>query len=97
MKTQIIEQLGQTDVLLPALIAQGLAANDRVKVRLSILQAAGRHARDPKGARFDLTGECHAAGIDPLAVETLVSVCGDWSVRHRIAVGLIGCRFSGRA
>ena len=73
MKTQIIEQLGQTDVLLPALIADGLAANDRVKVRLSVLQAAGRHARAPNGARFDLTGECHAAGIDPLAVESLVN------------------------
>lgn len=73
MKTQIIEQLGQTDVLLPALIAEGLAANDRVKVRLSVLQAAGRHARAPNGGRFDLTGECHAAGIDPLAVEALVN------------------------
>lgn len=73
MKTQIIEQLGQTDVLLPALIAEGLAANDRVKVRLSVLQAAGRHARAPSGGRFDLTGECHAAGIDPLAVEALVN------------------------
>jgi hypothetical protein len=73
MKTQIIEQLGQTDVLLPALIADGLAANDRVKVRLSVLQAAGRHSRDANGARFDLTGECHAAGIDPLAVESLVN------------------------
>ena len=64
MKSQIIERLGQTDILLPSLIAEGLAANDRVKVRLSILQAAGRHARDPQ-ARFDLADECRTAGIDP--------------------------------
>ena len=73
MKSEIIEQLGQSDLLLPALIAEGLAANDRVKIRLSVLQAAARHARDPKGSRFDLTGECRAAGIDPVAVEALVN------------------------
>ena len=55
MKSEIIEQLGQSDLLLPALVAEGLAANDRVKIRLSLLQAAARHARDPKGPRFDLT------------------------------------------
>ena len=73
MKSEIIEQLGQTDILLPSLIAEGLAANDRVKARLSVLQAAGRHARDPGSARFDLTDECRAAGIDPMAMESLVN------------------------
>jgi hypothetical protein len=73
MKSEIIERLGQTDILLPSLIAEGLAANDRVKVRLSIVQTAGRHARDPSGVRFDLTDECHAAGIDPMPMEALVN------------------------
>ena len=73
MKSQIIERLGQTDVLLPALIAEGLSANDRVKIRLSILQTAGRHARDPRTARFDLANECRAAGIDVVAMERLVN------------------------
>jgi uncharacterized protein Yka (UPF0111/DUF47 family) len=73
MKSQIIERLGQADILLPALIAEGLAANDRVKVRLSVLQAAARHARDPHGVRFDLTAECRAAGIDFVAMQTLVN------------------------
>ena len=58
MKTEIIERLGQTDLLLPSLVAEGLAANDRVKARLSVLQAAGGRARDPTGVRFDLTDEC---------------------------------------
>ncbi len=72
MKTQIIEQLGQTDILLPALIAEGLSANDRTKARLSVLQAAARHARDPQGTPFDLGEECRGAEIDPAPLEKLV-------------------------
>jgi uncharacterized protein Yka (UPF0111/DUF47 family) len=73
MKSQIIAQLGQSDLLLPALVAEGLAANDRIKIRLSLLQAAAHHARDPKTVRFELAEECRAAGIDPIAAETLVN------------------------
>ncbi len=73
MKSEILERLGQFDLLLPSLIAEGLAANDRVKARLSVLQAAAHRAREPKNARFDLTGECRAAGIDDVALETLVN------------------------
>src|SRR5664279_3132646 len=73
MKSEIIERLGQTDILLPSLIAEGLAANDRVKARLSVVQTVGRHARDPSGVRFDLTDECHAAGIDLMPMEALVN------------------------
>ena len=73
MKSEIIEELGQFDLLLPSLIAEGLAANDRVKARLSVLQAAAQRAREPLAARFDLAGECRAAGIDAMALETLVN------------------------
>ena len=73
MKSEIIEELGQFDLLLPSLIAEGLAANDRVKARLSVLQAAAQHAHEPLAARFDLAGECRAAGIDAVALETLVN------------------------
>jgi uncharacterized protein Yka (UPF0111/DUF47 family) len=73
MKSQIIERLGQTEVLLPALIAEGLAANDKVKTRLSVLQAAARHARDPHGCPFDLEAECRTAGLDADVMETLVN------------------------
>ena len=73
MKTEIIERLGQTDLLTPSLVAEGLAANDRVKVRLSVLQAAATHGRDPEGVRFDLVDECRAVGIDHVPLETLVN------------------------
>jgi uncharacterized protein Yka (UPF0111/DUF47 family) len=90
MKSQIIERLGQTDILLPALIAEGLAANDRVKARLSMLQAAARHARDPQGARFDLTDECRATGIDAVAMQTLVNGASLLSGEQITAPGLGG-------
>jgi hypothetical protein len=40
MKSRIVEELGQAEILLPGLVAEGLRANDRAKVRLSALQAA---------------------------------------------------------
>jgi uncharacterized protein Yka (UPF0111/DUF47 family) len=73
MKSEIITQLGHPDLLLPALVAAGLAANDRVKVQLSLLQAVAHHARNPNMARFDLADECRASGIDPVTAETLVN------------------------
>jgi hypothetical protein len=72
MKSQIIEQLGQNDILLPSLIAEGLSANDRIKVRLSALQAAAHHAREPQHPATDLNVECRAAGIVPAAIATLI-------------------------
>jgi uncharacterized protein Yka (UPF0111/DUF47 family) len=71
MKSDIIEHLGQADLLLPLRVAEGLAANNRVKARLSVLQAAGDHPHD--GARFDLGEECRHTGIDPIAMEALVN------------------------
>ena len=72
MKSQIIEQLGQADILLPSLVAEGLAANDRIKVRMSALQAAVHHAREPDHAVADLHVECRAAGVAPAALATLI-------------------------
>jgi len=73
MKAEIVEQLGQADLLLPSRIAEGLAANSRVKARLSVLQAAASRARFPGDAAFELGEECRAAGLDPVAMETLVN------------------------
>jgi uncharacterized protein Yka (UPF0111/DUF47 family) len=72
MKSQIIEQLGQADILLPSLIAEGLAANDRIKVRLSALQAAAHHAREADHPATDLQVECRVAGIAPAALAALI-------------------------
>jgi uncharacterized protein Yka (UPF0111/DUF47 family) len=72
MKSRIIERLGAADLLLPSLVAAGLAANDRVKVHLTALQAAADHARNPRAAAPDLTTECRAAGLDPEQVRQVV-------------------------
>ncbi len=72
MKSKILERLEQSELLLPALIADGLSANDRIKVRLSALQAAAAHARRPDGRRIDLADECRTAGLDAIAIEDLV-------------------------
>ncbi|HYP63587.1 MAG TPA: hypothetical protein VEQ16_06850 [Acidocella sp.] len=47
VKPEIISVLGESDVLLPGLISAALAANDRIKLRLSLLQAAAQAARLP--------------------------------------------------
>ncbi|MGX4773394.1 hypothetical protein ACWAUC_26760 [Bradyrhizobium guangdongense] len=73
MKTQIIEELGQGGILLPTLVAEGLAANDRIKVRMSALQAAAHHAREPDRPASDLSVESQTAGIAPAAIATLIS------------------------
>jgi hypothetical protein len=39
-KTAIVERLGERAVLLPSLIGDALTANDRIKLRLSLLQEA---------------------------------------------------------
>jgi hypothetical protein len=36
MNSQIIEQLGRADILLPSLVAEGLAASDRIWVRMKL-------------------------------------------------------------
>ena len=71
MKSRIVEHLGQTEVLLPALIADGLAANDRAKLRMSALQAAAQHAQQPTLEAPDLTVECHVAKVDGATVQAL--------------------------
>ncbi len=72
MKSQIIEQLGQGDILLPSLVTEGLAANDRIKVRMSALQAAVQHAREPDHPATDLSVECRAAAIAPAALTAMI-------------------------
>jgi hypothetical protein len=73
MKSRIVEQLGQGEILLPGLVAEGLRANDRAKARLSVLQAAADHASDPYGAPTDLADECRTAGVDAIAAKALIA------------------------
>ena len=71
-KTRIVEHLGEAAVLLPRLIAEALAANERAKVRMSGLQAAVRRAADPTKPVGDLAAEAHGAGLDAFAFARLI-------------------------
>lgn len=49
-KEHAVATLGQTSLLLPAWIKAALAANDRLKLYLSVLQSAAQHAASPTAA-----------------------------------------------
>ena len=64
-KTEIVARLGESAVLLPSLVTSALAANDRLKLRLSLLQAAAAHAADPQAPTHDFSKEIGECGLDP--------------------------------
>lgn len=63
-KTEAVASMGQSGLLLPARIKAALAANDRLKAYLSVLQCAVTHAERPENDFLRLDTELVAAGID---------------------------------
>jgi len=63
-KVAIIDALGERALLLPRRLQEALAANDRLKVYFTLLQAAERHADHPDAPVADFASERHAAGMD---------------------------------
>jgi len=62
-KAQVVAALGQQRLMLPAWVKAALAANDRLKVYLTVLQTAASHAAHPNHDLPDLTKEMAAAGL----------------------------------
>ena len=62
-KTSIIGELGEAALLLPQLLQEALAANDRLKFCFTLLQAAESHANHPQAPPLDLTSERIAAHL----------------------------------
>ena len=60
-KVEIVKRLGEQAVLLPSLIAEALNANDRIKLRLTMLQEAAAHALSVGSDAPSLQAERHAA------------------------------------
>jgi len=73
MKTGIVQQLGKVEVLLPARVVEGLAANDRAKARLSALQAVAKQAAHPAEEPDELSAECTSAGLNVSAIRSMVA------------------------
>lgn len=70
-KTRIIDALGEPKLLLPALVNEALAANDRAKFYFTLLQMAQAHADDPQRRTPELVAERTAAGVDEDALDSL--------------------------
>jgi uncharacterized protein Yka (UPF0111/DUF47 family) len=62
-KGQALATLGQRGLLLPVWVKAALAANDRLKLYLTVLQAAASHAEHPEHDAIDLSHELAAAGV----------------------------------
>ncbi|MBT9457927.1 MAG: phosphate transport regulator [Burkholderiaceae bacterium] len=62
-KTQAVASLGQHRLMLPAWVKAALAANDRLKVYLTVLQAAAQQAQHPNREVPDLSREIAAAAL----------------------------------
>lgn len=72
-KTEIIERLGEQAVLLPSLLADALAANDRIKLGLTLLQEAVNCARHPDQKPHSFDAGRRAAGLDDVLYGTAVT------------------------
>jgi uncharacterized protein Yka (UPF0111/DUF47 family) len=62
-KQAAVASLGQTSLLRPVWLQAALVANDRLKVALTVLQAAAAHANHPGRAVPDLSQELAAADL----------------------------------
>ncbi|QXX74201.1 hypothetical protein [Methylovirgula sp. HY1] len=72
-KIEMVRKLGEQALLLPGLLADALAANDRLKLRLTLLQEAVAHCRDPAAALRNFAAERRAAGLADPQYDVLVS------------------------
>ena len=64
VKSNMMDELGEQVLLLPKLLGDALAANDRVKFLLTLLQTAENVADNPERAAPDLSAERRAAGVE---------------------------------
>jgi uncharacterized protein Yka (UPF0111/DUF47 family) len=72
-KAGIVAALGESRLLLPALLNEALAANDRAKYRLTLLQTAKAHADVPEEAFSALRTERLACGIADSSYDDVVA------------------------
>ncbi len=72
-KTGIAERLGERGVLLPSLLSEALQANDRIKLRFSMLQEAMSQARNPREHPSTFGAERQQAGLVEPQFDTLIS------------------------
>ena len=72
-KTTIVAHLGEGAVLLPQLLSRALDANDRAKLRMTVLQDALAHAEQPSAPIRKLQSEGRTLGLDNIALDGTIS------------------------
>jgi uncharacterized protein Yka (UPF0111/DUF47 family) len=72
-KSQIVAELGASDLLLPERIAQSLVANDRIKYYLALLQTARANADRPMAPVQTLRSERLASRIEEAWLDDVVA------------------------
>jgi uncharacterized protein Yka (UPF0111/DUF47 family) len=72
-KARIVAALGERLLLLPFLLNEALAANDRAKYRLTLLQTAKSHADSPDDAFSDLRTERLTCGVTDSSYDDVVA------------------------
>ena len=72
-KPDIIRELGEEPLLLPAAVGRSLAANDRVKYCFSLLQIAEQNALHPAADPPSLRADREASGIEDASLDAVAS------------------------
>ncbi|TXG80068.1 MAG: hypothetical protein E6R14_09905, partial [Thermomicrobiales bacterium] len=90
-KIRIIDALGEPKLLLPALVNEALAANDRAKYFFTLLQMGQARADDPLHSAPDLAVERLATGIEDDELDSVVAQCaraeaGNYRMPHAASV-----------
>jgi len=72
----VIEQIGERGLLLPERIAYGLAANDRARYYLTLLQTAAAHAQAAGQPFSNLRVQREASGVSDAALDHVIEASG---------------------
>jgi len=72
-KSRIVEALGEDGLRLPALLNEGLSANDRAKYLFTLLQVAQGHGDHPGAPVAELRAEREAAGLAAEGMDDMVA------------------------
>jgi uncharacterized protein Yka (UPF0111/DUF47 family) len=72
-KIRIIEELGESELLLPGIVNKALAANDRIKYYFTLLQTARNRADHPRQEIFSLKVEREDAGETDILLDGVVA------------------------
>lgn len=84
-KTRIVDVLGERALVLPVLLAASIAANERAKYILTLLQVAASQAENPQASVSSLSKEREACGIAEAVFDrTIVQAEYDGSGNYHI-------------